>query len=80
MLPMIALGHSQGSILATVSFENNVLKLPEMMIPPLMSSTMSSEDVLSKKSEGGRPEKENDKKSEKTIQNRESMGKEGKKE
>ncbi|MBR6517715.1 MAG: hypothetical protein IKT40_12865 [Bacilli bacterium] len=80
MLPMIALGHSQSAILATVSFENDVLKLPEKMIPPLMSSTMSSQDVLSKKSDGGRPEKENDEKSEKTIQNRESMGKEGKKE
>ena len=56
------------------------------MIPPLMSSTMSSQDVLGNKekaksstsqksSEGtsGRPEKEDSQKSEKTIQNKESM-------
>ena len=66
------------------------------MIPPLMSSTMSSEDILGKKGsnessnsqnnsetkksqkvtetkEVGRPEKSDDQKSEKTIQNKESM-------
>ena len=58
------------------------------MIPPLMSSTMSSEDVLGKTGnsntsksqkaiEGekstGRPEKEDAEKSDKTIANKESM-------
>jgi hypothetical protein len=52
------------------------------MIPPLMSSTMSSETVLGTKDnaasgqesgEAGRPEKSDDEKSEKTIQNKESM-------
>jgi hypothetical protein len=54
------------------------------MIPPLMSSTMSSEDILGKKGEsnasnsqdnskGGRPEKADDQKSEKTIANKEAM-------
>ena len=42
MLPQIALGHSQSFILNSVDFENNILKLHEIMIPPLMSSTMSS--------------------------------------
>jgi hypothetical protein len=46
MLPQIALGHSQSFILNSCKFENEVLKLHEIMIPPLMSSTMSSEDVL----------------------------------
>lgn len=41
MLPQIALGHSQSSILATLTFENEVLHLSEIMIPPMMSSTMS---------------------------------------
>ena len=53
-----------------------MLNLTEIMIPPLMSSTMSSEDVLNRgKSSGetGRPEKEDSEKSEKTIQNQESM-------
>jgi hypothetical protein len=46
MLPQIALGHSQSFILNSCKFENEILKLHEIMIPPLMSSTMSSEDVL----------------------------------
>jgi len=45
MLPQIALGQSQSFILNTVMFENEVLHLSEIMIPPLMSSTMSA-DVL----------------------------------
>mgnify|MGYP007037163962 CR=1 FL=1 len=46
MLPQIALGHSQSFILNTAHFENEVLRLHEIMIPNLMSSTMSSEQVL----------------------------------
>lgn len=75
LLPQIALGHSQTSILNSAKFENKILKLTEIMIPPLMSSTMSSEDVLNKDSnEGGRPEKNDDQKSDKTIANLEAMG------
>lgn len=93
MLPQIALGHSQSSILNTAHFENEILHLSEIMIPPLMSSTLSSEDILGKKDSNsssnsqnnsgtkktadsgavGRPEKEDSQKSEKTIQNKESM-------
>jgi hypothetical protein len=51
MLPQIALGHSQSAIINTAFFENQILKLSEIMIPPLMSSTMSSEDVLGKNNE-----------------------------
>ena len=97
MLPQIALGHSQSSIIAMAHFENEVLKLSEIMIPPLMSSTMSSQDVLGTRSsqqqggnnkvakqlqqaaegnKGGRPEKADSQKSDKTIANRESAGKE----
>jgi hypothetical protein len=43
MLPEIALGHSQSSIINTAFFENEALKLHEIMIPNLLSSTMSSE-------------------------------------
>lgn len=49
MLPQIALGHTQGEILAMAHFENEILGLTEIMIPPLMSSTMSSEQVLGNK-------------------------------
>ena len=96
LLPQIALGHSQSFILNTIHFENEVLHLSEIMIPPLMSSTLSSEDILGKKDskepsktqdtlgtkktststetkQVGRPEKADDQKSEKTIQNKESM-------
>ena len=97
MLPQIALGHSQSSIIAMAHFENEVLKLSEIMIPPLMSSTMSSQDVLGARgsqqqsgnnkaakqlqkavegNKGGRPEKADSQKSDKTIANRESAGKE----
>ena len=93
MLPQIALGHSQSSIINTAYFENKVLHLSEIMIPPLMSSTLNAEDILGKsgqlnktnsqnslesqnseESKGGRPELPDDQKSEKTIQNKESMG------
>lgn len=78
------------------------MNLPAMMIPPIMSSTLSGEDILGtkdketttetqKKSNGtktettakkadvetkeaGRPETPDNEKSEKTIQNKESMG------
>lgn len=85
MLPQIALGHTQGEIIGNAIFENEILGLNDIMIPPLMSSTMSSKDILDKNessnqaknqdsNEGaGRPEKEDNEKSEKTIQNKESM-------
>lgn len=85
-MPMVALGHAQSSVFNLAYFENEILDLPRLMIPPLMSSTMNGEDVLGTKekssqsnsqntSEGqaGRPEKPDDQKSEKTIQNKESM-------
>lgn len=86
LLPQIALGHSQSAILATMYFENEVLKLSEIMIPPMMSSTMSSKTVAQKdanaataksasgENEGaGRPALDEDKKSEKTLQNEEAQ-------
>jgi len=48
MLPQIALGHSQSSILNTAYFENEIMHLSEIMIPPMMSSTMSMEDLKGK--------------------------------
>lgn len=84
MLPQIALGHSQSSILHNAYFENEVLNLSAIMIPPLMSSTMNAESLSSvtggknQKSESnqegaGRPEKSDSEKSEKTAANLESM-------
>lgn len=48
MLPQIALGHSQNAIINTAFFENEILHLSEIMIPPLMSSTMNMEDLKNK--------------------------------
>lgn len=84
MLPQIALGQSQSFILNTAYFENSLLHLSEIMLPPLMSSTLSSADVRdlgggnksnnneNSGSTGGRPKKNQDELSEKTIQNQES--------
>lgn len=86
MLPQIAMGHSQSAVIANAHFENEILHLYEIMIPPIMSSTMNPEAILGQKnqtkaqgtqtgsseSKGGRPEKANDQKSEKTIKNKES--------
>jgi hypothetical protein len=45
MLPQIAMGHSQSSIIHTAFFENQVLDLSELMVPPLMSSTMNADTL-----------------------------------
>ena len=89
MLPQVALGQTQSSILATAYFENDILDLVRVFIPPLMSSTMNSEALTGRKTvsgkeagaaqttngadSAGRPEKPDNEKSEKTLQNRESL-------
>ena len=87
MIPQIALGHDQSQILAAIQFENNILHLSDIMIPPLMSSTMSSkilgnsnssnsnnsQNTIVDEKQVGRPEKDDSEKSEKTIANQESM-------
>ncbi len=72
MLPQVALGQSQSAVLANAYFENDVLDLVNVFIPPLMSSTMNAEVLNRNKtsdSEAGRPEKADDEKSTKTLQN-----------
>ena len=85
MLPQIALGQSQSTILATAFFENDLLNLVTVFVPPLMSSTMNADSLAQQQTgrmrtglnggsnEGaGRPAKADDEKSAKTIQNIES--------
>lgn len=90
MLPQVALGHTQSSIIAMAQFENEVLHLSEIMLPPLSSNTISGKDLSlgqtnqtsSSNSQNkqttdkttGRPPKEDSQKSDKTIANREAMG------
>ena len=88
ILPQIALGHSQSSILAAAHFENEVLHLSDVMLPPMSSNTMSSsllgkgnqsnsnnsqKQQTTSTNETGRPEKEDSQKSDKTLANKESM-------
>ena len=86
LLPQIALGHSQSEILAELHFENNLLNLTELMTPAQMSSTMSAKNLdknnktsLNEKqnivedNSPGRKELPDEEKSDKTLQNRESM-------
>lgn len=82
LLPQIALGHLQSDIIASIQFENQALHLQDIMIPPLMSSTMSSKNLgntsqsstaQNQDNTGGRPEKSDEEKSDKTLANRESM-------
>lgn len=73
MLPQIALGQSQSVILANAYFENEILDLSSLFIPPMTSNTMSSNTIKEMGSDKlGRPEKPDDQKSTKTLQNEES--------
>ena len=90
LLPQVALGMSQSEIIATACFENGMLSLNDLFVPPQMSSTMSGtkapdsgrnkttekkdDNAQSEKSQGGRPEKPDDEKSEKTLRNIEASG------
>lgn len=80
MLPQIALGLPQSSIINTIYFENEILNLSSMMVPPMLSSSMSGEDLQNAQAkigagsgEVGRPPKDEGEKSDKTLQNLESQ-------
>lgn len=76
LLPAVALGQSQTSVISTILFENKVLKLGDLLQPPQMSSTVSKSDSSTNASgeekAKGRPKKPDDEKSDKTIMNKES--------
>ena len=89
LLPQVALGMTQQEIIATANFENEMLALNDLFVPPQMSSTMSGtkapdsgrnkttekkDDDAQSGSQGGRPPKPDDEKSEKTIRNIEASG------
>lgn len=66
LLPQVALGQSQSSIMMMAKFENEILSLNDFFVPPQSSATMSGNDGP------GRPSLPDDKKSDKTIRNIES--------
>lgn len=72
VLPQVALGQSQLSILNTLDFENEILELSNKLIPPAMSSTMSGVPQIQEgEKTSGRPESDNPE--EKTLMNKESQ-------
>lgn len=71
LLPQIALGQSQSTILATLTFENNILNLSDIMVPPRSSTQMSSS---ASSGEGGRPSLDDSQKSDKTLANEAALG------
>lgn len=86
ILPQIAMGQSQSAILANAYFENDLLDLVNIFVPPMMSSTMNAESIEAMRNKnktstdtgdntGGRPTKESqgESVSEKTLQNKESQ-------
>lgn len=84
LLPAISIGMSQTEFLSMNEYENNILGLNEKMTPVQISSTQSAKNSSNNgnktttsgtNSEGkvGAPEKDDSEKSEKTIQNKESM-------
>ena len=82
LLPQVALGRSQLSVFASAVFENQMMNLTELFVPPQMSSTVSNnssssnggtmDKAAAETNEPGRPELPDDEKSEKTLQNIES--------
>lgn len=79
LLPQVALGQSQLVVMSTAYFENEVMQLDKLFVPPQMSSTMSGKDndsgnktAVASDSEGGRPPLDDDEKSDKTIANQEA--------
>lgn len=88
MLPPVALGQTQSSVLANAFFENDILDLVRVFVPPLTSNVMNAEALQARSAANrggdnandnnsgqgaGRPEKEDNEKSEKTILNKQSM-------
>ncbi len=71
MLPAIAMGQTQRAFLSQIYFENDILQLHDKMVPLQSSHTSSGKDG---NGETGRPKKSNDEASDKTLQNRVSMG------
>lgn len=53
MLPAIALGQSQSSLLAETYFENNLLNLFSVFIPPISTNTMSADAIVAIRNNGG---------------------------
>lgn len=76
LLPALAQGFTQRDLSNIKDLENNVLKLHEKLLP-LQSSYTQSSSSEPIEDQGGRPPLEDDSKTEKTVQNKESKDKTG---
>lgn len=74
LLPQVALGQPQSTVIATAYFENELMDLDELFVPPQMSSTMSGKSDSGSSNGAGRPSLPDEQKSEKTIRNIEAGG------
>ena len=54
MLPQVALGQTQSSVLANAYFENDILDLVRVFIPPLTSNTMNAEALQNRHNTSGK--------------------------
>ncbi len=45
LLPQVALGQSQSVVIMTAYFENDMMSLNDVFVPPQLSSTMSGKDA-----------------------------------
>ena len=70
LLPAVGTGMSQRELISIKELENDVLKLPEVLIPLSSSYTQSNKEV-------GAPEKRPEEKSDKTIQNENAIDHQG---
>lgn len=78
LLPAMASGLNQKEIVNIKDLENNVLKLGEIFIPLSSSYTQSNKQTAADAKDGpGAPEKKLEDKSEKTIQNEDSLDNQG---
>lgn len=90
LLPQVALGQSQSAVIATAKFENELMDLNSLFVPPQSSATITADNSVGNKDSGsnrtsaqdaaddnntGRPELDDEDKSDKTIANREAEGK-----
>lgn len=79
ILPYVALGKKQSTLLDTIYLEQDLLKLKDIMVPLSSSFTetesgsLSNEDSAKESEANGRPEKESSERSEQTNKNRERM-------
>lgn len=89
LLPSVALGQTQQSVIATAQFENEVLDISDIFTSkqareenkakiasqkqPTIEQPAQTDKKDVEKGKAGRPEKADDQKSEKTIQNKEAM-------